>query len=180
MINHDAPRASGGHSEQPVIFSLSAGVNRRHACLPNRGFGMSDRLIIGWRGLKKMDLPYTRAHTWRMMCDPDNSDNRFPACRKWGRTPPGLDRRHQGSRIDGSRYGPTQIRTGCARRSARPDIECLRGPRAVNCAWGAPRPPSAGSGQVSSLAKGAAILSRIRSEQLRLAVVQFPLKAEIA
>jgi predicted DNA-binding transcriptional regulator AlpA len=28
---------------------------------------MSDRLIIDWRGLKRMGWPFSRAHTWRMM-----------------------------------------------------------------------------------------------------------------
>lgn len=45
---------------------------------------MSDRLIIDWRGLRRMGWPYARAHTWRMMFDPNYVDNRFPACRKLG------------------------------------------------------------------------------------------------
>jgi predicted DNA-binding transcriptional regulator AlpA len=29
---------------------------------------MSDRpLIVGWKGLKKLGWPYSRAHTWRLM-----------------------------------------------------------------------------------------------------------------
>jgi predicted DNA-binding transcriptional regulator AlpA len=28
---------------------------------------MSDRLIVDWKGLKRMGWPYSRAHTWRLM-----------------------------------------------------------------------------------------------------------------
>jgi hypothetical protein len=46
---------------------------------------MSDRpLIVDWKGLKKMGWPFCRAHTWRMMFDPDYADNRFAQCRKLG------------------------------------------------------------------------------------------------
>lgn len=41
-------------------------------------------LIVNWKGLLKMGWPYSRAHTWRMMFDPDYADNRFPPCRKLG------------------------------------------------------------------------------------------------
>ncbi len=46
---------------------------------------MSDRLITDWRGLKKLGWPYSRAHTWRMMFDPDYADSRFPRCRNLGK-----------------------------------------------------------------------------------------------
>ncbi len=47
---------------------------------------MSQRpLIVDWRGLRKLGWPYSRAHTWRMMYDPNYADNRFPACRKLGK-----------------------------------------------------------------------------------------------
>jgi hypothetical protein len=46
---------------------------------------MSNRpLIVDWNGLKKLGWPLSRAHTWRMMYDPDYGDNRFPACRELG------------------------------------------------------------------------------------------------
>ena len=44
---------------------------------------MSDRLITDWRGLKKLGWPYSRAHTWRMMFDPDYADSRFPHVASW-------------------------------------------------------------------------------------------------
>jgi predicted DNA-binding transcriptional regulator AlpA len=28
---------------------------------------MSDRLIVDWKGLKRIGWPYSRAHTWRLM-----------------------------------------------------------------------------------------------------------------
>ena len=43
------------------------------------------RLIVDWRGLKQMGWPYSRAHTWRMMFDPNYAENRFPRCRKLGK-----------------------------------------------------------------------------------------------
>jgi len=47
---------------------------------------MSDRpLIVDWKGLKKLGWPFSRAHTWRMMYDPDYADNRFAQCRKLGK-----------------------------------------------------------------------------------------------
>ena len=47
---------------------------------------MSDKpLIVNWKGLRSMGWPYSRAHTWRMMFDPDYADNRFPPCRKLGK-----------------------------------------------------------------------------------------------
>ena len=47
---------------------------------------MSDKpLIVNWKGLRKMGWPYSRAHTWRMMYDPDYAGNRFPPCRKLGK-----------------------------------------------------------------------------------------------
>jgi len=47
---------------------------------------MSDRpLIVDWKGLRRMGWPYSRAHTWRMMFDPDYASNAFPACRKLGK-----------------------------------------------------------------------------------------------
>jgi hypothetical protein len=46
---------------------------------------MSDRLIIDWRCLKKLDWPYSGAHTWRLMFDPDYADDPFPRCRKLGK-----------------------------------------------------------------------------------------------
>lgn len=42
-------------------------------------------LVVDWKGLKRMGWPYSRAHTWRMMHDPDYADNRFPAERKLGK-----------------------------------------------------------------------------------------------
>jgi predicted DNA-binding transcriptional regulator AlpA len=46
---------------------------------------MSDRpLIVDWKGLRKLGWPLSRAHTWRMMYDPNYGENRFPACRKLG------------------------------------------------------------------------------------------------
>ncbi len=41
-------------------------------------------LVVDWKGLRKLGWPPSRAHTWRMMYDPDYGDNRFPACRKLG------------------------------------------------------------------------------------------------
>jgi hypothetical protein len=41
-------------------------------------------LIVDWKGLKKLGWPYSRAHTWRMMLDPDYADNRFVRFRKLG------------------------------------------------------------------------------------------------
>jgi hypothetical protein len=41
-------------------------------------------LIVDLKGLKKLGWPLSRAHTSRMMYDPDYGDNRFPACRKLG------------------------------------------------------------------------------------------------
>jgi predicted DNA-binding transcriptional regulator AlpA len=41
-------------------------------------------LIVDWKGLRKLGWPMSRAHTWRMMYDPNYGDNRFPACRKLG------------------------------------------------------------------------------------------------
>lgn len=42
-------------------------------------------LIVDWKGLRRMGWPYARAHTWRMMYDPDYADARFPAARKLGK-----------------------------------------------------------------------------------------------
>lgn len=44
-----------------------------------------EALIVDWKGLRKLGWPYSRAHTWRMMYDPDYDDHRFPACRKLGK-----------------------------------------------------------------------------------------------
>ena len=41
-------------------------------------------LIVDWKGLKRMGWCYARAHTWRLMFDPDYADNAFPACHKLG------------------------------------------------------------------------------------------------
>ena len=46
---------------------------------------MSRPLIVDWRGLRKMGWPYSRAHTWRMMCDPGYGDARFPRAHKLGK-----------------------------------------------------------------------------------------------
>jgi hypothetical protein len=45
---------------------------------PNKEcYAMSDKpLIVSWKGLRAMGWPYSRAHTWRMMYDPDYADNR--------------------------------------------------------------------------------------------------------
>ena len=51
-------------------------------------FAMSERpLIVDWKGLKKLGWCYSRAHTWRLMFDPEYGDRRFPACRKLGKHP---------------------------------------------------------------------------------------------
>ena len=42
-------------------------------------------LIVDWKGLKRMGWPFSRAHTWRLMFDPDYAGNAFPACRKLGK-----------------------------------------------------------------------------------------------
>lgn len=42
-------------------------------------------LIVDWKGLKRMGWPLSRAHTWRLMFDPDYAANAFPACRKLGK-----------------------------------------------------------------------------------------------
>ncbi len=43
-------------------------------------FAMSERpLIVGWKGLKKLGWPYSRAHTWRLM-----EAGKFPECKKLG------------------------------------------------------------------------------------------------
>jgi hypothetical protein len=47
---------------------------------------MSEKpLIVNWKGLRRMGWPYSRAHTWRMMYDPEYADSRFPAARKLGK-----------------------------------------------------------------------------------------------
>jgi hypothetical protein len=47
---------------------------------------MSEKpLIVDWKRLKNMGWPYSRAHTWRMMYDPNYADNRFVECRKLGK-----------------------------------------------------------------------------------------------
>ena len=42
-------------------------------------------LIVGWTDLRKMGWCVSRAHTWRLMFDPDYADDRFPVCRKLGK-----------------------------------------------------------------------------------------------
>ncbi len=41
-------------------------------------------LVVGWKDLRRMGWPYSRAHTWRMMYDPDYTDDPFPRCQKLG------------------------------------------------------------------------------------------------
>lgn len=46
---------------------------------------MSNRpLVVDWKGLRRLGWNISRAHTWRMMFDPDYADNRFPRCHKMG------------------------------------------------------------------------------------------------
>ena len=55
-------------------------------CSQTRSKPMSIKpLIVDWKGLKRMGWPYCRAHTWRLMFDPDYADDAFPACRKLGK-----------------------------------------------------------------------------------------------
>ena len=42
-------------------------------------------LIVDWKGLKRMGWCYSRAHTWRLMFDPDYAADSFPKCRKLGK-----------------------------------------------------------------------------------------------
>lgn len=42
-------------------------------------------LIVNWKGLRGMGWPFSRAHTWRLMFDPDYADDPFPRCRKLGK-----------------------------------------------------------------------------------------------
>lgn len=42
-------------------------------------------LIVDWKGLKQMGWPFSRAHTWRMMFDPNYASDRFPRCHKLGK-----------------------------------------------------------------------------------------------
>ena len=42
-------------------------------------------LIVDWKGLRKLGWCYSRAHTWRMMFDPDYAADSFPKCRKLGK-----------------------------------------------------------------------------------------------
>ena len=42
-------------------------------------------LIVNWKGLRKLGWPFSRAHTWRKMFDPDYADDRFPPCHKLGK-----------------------------------------------------------------------------------------------
>jgi hypothetical protein len=35
-------------------------------------------LIVDWKGLRKMGWCLSRAHTWRLMFDPDYSADAFP------------------------------------------------------------------------------------------------------
>jgi hypothetical protein len=42
-------------------------------------------LIVGWTDLRKMGWCVSRAHTWRLMFDPDYADDPFPVCRKLGK-----------------------------------------------------------------------------------------------
>jgi hypothetical protein len=42
-------------------------------------------LIVDWKSLRKMGWCLSRAHTWRLMFDPDYADDAFPACRKLGK-----------------------------------------------------------------------------------------------
>ena len=50
-------------------------------------FAMSNvrPLIVGWTDLRKMGWCVSRAHTWRLMFDPDYADDPFPVCRKLGK-----------------------------------------------------------------------------------------------
>ena len=41
-------------------------------------------LIVDWKGLRRLGWCYSRAHTWRMMFDPDYAADSFPKCRKLG------------------------------------------------------------------------------------------------
>jgi predicted DNA-binding transcriptional regulator AlpA len=42
-------------------------------------------LVVDWKGLKRLGWPYSRAHTWRMMFDPDYAVDPFPRARKLGK-----------------------------------------------------------------------------------------------
>ena len=55
--------------------------------LPNFGaYAMSIRpLVVDWKGLRKMGWPFSRAHTWRKMFDPDYAADAFPRCHKLGK-----------------------------------------------------------------------------------------------
>jgi len=41
-------------------------------------------LVVDWKGLRNLGWNLSRAHTWRMMFDPNYEDNRFPRCHKLG------------------------------------------------------------------------------------------------
>lgn len=70
----------------PHRFALSPVTNQGVATLQLGVFAMSIRpLIVDWKGLKRMGWCYARAHTWRLMFDPDYADNAFPACHKLGK-----------------------------------------------------------------------------------------------
>ena len=42
-------------------------------------------LIVGWKDLRRMGWCISRAHTWRLMYDPDYADDPFPRCHKLGK-----------------------------------------------------------------------------------------------
>ena len=112
-----------------------------------RRFAVFDRLIIDWRGLKKIGWPISRAHTWRLMFDPDYADDPFPRCRKLGK---------QGTRIPcgaSGRYWPISrptalryLKTGISLTGGGPGVKprafpyCFahlaarKAPRTVNAA----------------------------------------------